>query len=200
MDEETKSKLHDKTTALQGIIADAKGQKEECDRALENLCNQSSAATAIAQRVSSEMTNTLGQMGRQIESRIRQIGEDIKDTTMINKLDLHREHLESLSSFIDRLVNKGTIFNRLACLTDKRSYLEQFENSLQDLAKEASMKAALDITDLVIEQLGCMNLERAIKLDDTDEAGAGRTLKFRIEYWVDQNKVGSCWATCSIII
>lgn len=138
------------------------------------------------------MKQTLGEKVQEINQTICNITKDSDSQTNVHSknLTLHTELLESLYTFTDDLLKRGTVYkyNRLANIPEVRNQIQEFQGS----PLHASIDGATDTeipgsADLVVKHLDGLVMTQKVNLGGPGSAGPILEIKNTTSCRIKQN-------------
>ena len=171
MDEEAKAELTEILQAVQTLTFIVNEQNDTVKEALENLNNNTSRAREITSSIFQKMQQMLTKKDTEMKDKINQVKEEGGATVGVQtkNLNLNVQLLETLQTFIQDVMDKGTVFNRLACLPEIRSRVQQIQSSVVESVDDANDIVVPSSTELLLNGLDGLLLQQRIKLGSDDE-------------------------------
>ena len=172
LDAAATSELQEAATVLKSMIKEVNRQSDHVKESQEALVTGFTLASATTRQVLQKVQEILQHKSQEIELEVQKAKKDGEDTvqTQTKNLSLNAQLLDSLLAFVQDLMKKGTVFNRLACLPDVRSRLRDFQSSSQNEPGDDMRTVVPSVTDIVKQHLGSLALEEKVQLDDTRSA------------------------------
>ena len=163
LDEQNKRELAEAADNLQSLMEKLRNKQTEYHKALEVVEGNASSAIETTNRAFNNLQQLLSQKATEKINTAKDLIDD-EVCTLTKNLTVDSQLLDSMLSFVQDLMKKGTVFNRLGSLSDVKSRLEQFQ----------SMEESSDITintpsetELVVTELGGLVLEEELPLGET---------------------------------
>ena len=187
VDEESKSELREMMQTVQQLMSSMDAQVEHIRKSEENLDSSTSTAQANLKAVFQNMHEMLSQKVKEVGQEITKVKEEGTCTAGIQtkNLTLNVQLLDSLLSFMQDVMEKGTVFNRLACLPEIRSRVQQFQSSTGDGDTNIDVPSS---TDLLRKHLDGLVLKQKVKLGGG--SGAALIMNLAVECHIEHEKVG----------
>lgn len=172
VDEDLKSELTQVMSNLQSLIDDSKHKAAMVSQSQQKVHSNTSSARDVTKNVFQKMKQLLDKKTKQIDLNICQISEDIEaKTDHQNKaLTLHTVLLESMHTFVNDLLTRGTVYTRLASLPEVRNRTKELQGSPLASADGATDTEIPDIADLVAKPLDGLVIKQGVKLGGPDLA------------------------------
>jgi small-conductance mechanosensitive channel len=186
VDGEAKSELTEAATALQSLMGNAREQCQQVKQTQETWHNNTSSAIATTHSVVQQMNQMVDKKIQEIDDEMNNVSQEegAKGDIQTKNLTLNLQQLDSMHTFIESLLKRGSAFNRLASLPEVRSRLQQFQCSSPDPAGGAPSSDVPSSADLVIAHLNRLSLKEEVKLSDT-----GPTLEIVVKCGIEQERV-----------
>lgn len=162
--------LQKRMTKIQSVIEDRVFQKEKCAGKQQENAKAILSATEKSQKSFAVVSRLLEEQAEQTEKN----------------LTLHITELERLHSFMGCLIDNGSVINRLANYPGISPRLRHISSSLVDRKGEAPLPGS---GDTLAQQLEGLAIEEDINLDDNEDEEAGRILKIKIQFQLQQDTV-----------
>ena len=171
VDEQAKVELTEILQAVQTLTSTVNEQIDTVKEALENLNNNTSTAQEITSSTFQKMQQILTKKDTEIKDKLSQVKEEGGATAGIltKNLTLTMQQLESLQTFIQDVMDNGTVFNRLACLPEIRSRLQKMQSSVEESAEDANDIVMPSSTELLLNDLDGLLLQQPVKLGSDGE-------------------------------
>lgn len=171
VDEEAKYEINDLMTTLQGLIQDSKDTNDQIKHKQQKVERSTSTAKGTIKSVFQKVKQTLV---KEINQKINKITEDSESQTIVQSKNqtLHTELLESLHTFTDDLLKRGTVYDQLASLPEIRSRIKEFHESPLASADGAIATEIPNSTDLVSKHLDGLVMTQEVKLEGPRSAPA----------------------------
>lgn len=167
VDEDLKTELGEVISGLQDTIDGVKEQTDQVKQLEQQLNSNTSIARETVMTLFQKMHQLLYQKEKEIDQKICKVNEEgaVKTGVQNKNLILHGELLESLQSFAHDLLNRGSVFNRLASLPDVRSHLTRFKSSHSSQGDATDTVAVPSSADLIADNVASLMLEEEVMLD-----------------------------------
>lgn len=188
VDADFRSELAKVMTTLQTKMENIKEQTAQNNQFLQKLERSYSSAKTSTSNIVQQAHQMLDQKAKQIEKELSQTNKDSRaEVDVQNKsLALHVQLLESLHTFTDDLLKRGTIYDhiRQASLPQLRSRLKE----LQEPSKGTCITIPNSANKLVIEYFSDLALAQEVKLSGCGFESAP-SLEIQVKTFVKQDKV-----------
>lgn len=173
VDQELKSELEKTVTTLQHLVCDVEKQSDQVNQSQLRLNNNTSTARETVKSISQKMHQMIDEKAEEIDQKICQINKEGEaSTTGKNKhLTLHAGQLQSLQTFAQDLLQRGTVYNRLASRAEVRGHLQRLQDSSPDrvdVVPSCSELVAESVHGLVLkEEIPFENNAVSLKITQT---------------------------------
>lgn len=188
VDDDIKLELKRSITNLQDLIREVKQHTTQVDK--QRFESNISLAGTITRTIFQTMHEMIGQKAKQVDQKICKLDKErAAQNDAQNKANtLQIQLLESLESFARDLLDRGSVYNRLACLPEIRHRLQEFDTSPSDYSDFPTGDMPPGGTELVIQHLDGMLLQQDVNLGGPTSR-TEPTLEIQIKCSLKQNQV-----------
>lgn len=187
VDGDLKLELGELMTTLQRMMEEVKQQTAQNNQSKQRLDTSTSSARETTKDIFQQILHMLNKKAKEIDQKICQINTDggVELDIQNKNLILHAQLLESLHTFANDLLNRGSVYNRLASLPEVRGRLENFQAS--PVEDHDGTQASYSV-DLVARLLDGLVLEPEAKRGHAGSL-AESPLMVKVICFTDQEKV-----------